>query len=288
MSAGCSDGTVVEAVLSARRAGRREVIRMGADPSGEVSCTGSIDVLIDPDPPEITAERAVATLLPDRPETPPRSRLLIAGGRLASGTLGSDDLDAELVLRVGELGDDAAASIVRAGPHLLLVERDRRPQLVIVGAGDIGVHLAKLASDVGYRVVVVDSRAAFATPERFPDAYIVRVGWVDELADEIGIDRGSAVVAIAHDPKQDDPAITVALRRGARYVGALGSRRAHAARLERLGGVGFTRDDLARIHAPIGLDLGATTSAEMAASILAELIRVRRRETSPNHVQDGL
>lgn len=179
---------------------------------------------------------------------------------------------------LAQLASDEPLAVVDIGPQRLLVERDARPRLVVVGAGDIGAHLAALAADVGYRVVVIDSRAAFATRDRFPEADKILVGWADELADAAGVDAESSVAAISHDPKQDDPAITVALKRGARYVGALGSRRAHAARLERLAPAGLAPDDLSRIHAPIGLDLGATGSAEIAVSILAELIRERRRD----------
>lgn len=287
VSAGCSDGEVVDAVLAARTARRREVIRIGSDKSGEGYCTGSIDVLIDPDPPAISATGITITVVPGPPEAPLSSRMSLEDGRLTGGTLGSPALDAELVARLAQLARDEPVAVVDIGLQRLLVERDARPRLVVVGAGDIGVHLAQLAADVGYQVVVIDARAAFATRDRFPEADKVLVGWTDELADEAGVDADSSVAAIAHDPKQDDPAITVALKRGARYVGALGSRRAHAARLVRLAPAGLAPDDLARIHAPIGLDLGATGSAEIAVSILAEVILERRRGTQPTHSEGG-
>ncbi|HWP62183.1 MAG TPA: XdhC family protein, partial [Candidatus Binatia bacterium] len=150
--------------------------------------------------------------------------------------------------------------------------------LVIVGAGEIAVYLVGLARTLDFRTVVIDARAAFLTEDRFPEADLLLLGWADELADAAGIDEWSVVVAIAHDARADDPALAVALRRGARYVGALGSRRTHAARIERLRARGLREAELARIHAPIGLDLGGRTPADIALGILAEIVAELNRE----------
>lgn len=129
--------------------------------------------------------------------------------------------------------------------------------------------------------MVVDPRSAFLTQERFRGADALLCGWPDELADTAGIGPRAHVVALAHDPKLDDPALVVALRRRARYVGALGGRRSHAARLARLRDTGVSDDELARIHAPVGLDLGAHRPPDIALGILAEIVaeanRVRGR-----------
>jgi xanthine dehydrogenase accessory factor len=122
---------------------------------------------------------------------------------------------------------------------------------------------------------VVDGRAAFATAERFPQADRLVVGWLDEVADEIGLDANDAVAVLAHDPKLDDPALAEAFRRSCRYVGALGSRKTQADRRERLRAMGVSDADIARLHGPIGLDLGGRAPAETALAILAEVVAER-------------
>lgn len=285
VSPGCVDGPVAEAVLAARRGVFREVIRYGVNEGQaadvEMSCGGVIHVLVEPDCPMTADPRgrvpvAVATVLPAERETPPRPRVSMDASGITSGTLGDPALDAVLAgIGTAAMGE-SGCRVTTVGPHELLLEVDAPARLVIVGAGEIGVHLARLAHDVGYHVTVVDSRSAFATRERFPDADELLVGWADELAGRAGIDAGAFVTAIAHDPKQDDPAILTALARGARYIGALGSRRTHATRLARLEADGSAAIDLARIHAPIGLDLGGRSAAELAVAILAEVVRERR------------
>ncbi len=149
------------------------------------------------------------------------------------------------------------------------------PRLVIVGAVHIAQALAPMARQTGYAVTVVDPRAAFATPERLPGV-MLRHDWPDEALAEIGLDRGTAVVFLTHDPKIDDPGLHRALRSDVFYIGALGSRRTHAKRVARLGDAGFTEAEIARIRAPIGLAIGAVSPAEIAVSILAEITAARR------------
>jgi xanthine dehydrogenase accessory factor len=126
-------------------------------------------------------------------------------------------------------------------------------------------------------ITVVDPRTAFATPDRFPDVSLL-TEWPEAILPSLGFDRYTALVALTHDPKIDDPAIITALRSQCFYIGALGSRKAHARRIERLTSAGFTEADLSRIHAPIGLDIGATSPAEIAVSILAEVVAAFRNE----------
>ena len=150
-------------------------------------------------------------------------------------------------------------------------------RLVAVGAVHISQALAPMARGLDLDVTVIDPRTAFASPERFPDVPVV-VEWPDEALPRIGgLDRYTALTCLTHDPKIDDPALVAGLRAECFYIGALGSRRTHAKRVERLEAAGFGADAIARIHAPIGLDIGAVSPAEIAVSILAELVADLRR-----------
>jgi len=144
------------------------------------------------------------------------------------------------------------------------------PRLVITGAVHISQALAPVARLVGYDVTIVDPRTAFASPERFPDVKLI-AQWPDEVLPGLGVDRYTAFAALTHDPKIDDPGLLHALGRECYYIGALGSKKTHARRLERLKAQGVTDDALARIHAPIGLAIGAVSPAEIAVSIMAEI-----------------
>jgi xanthine dehydrogenase accessory factor len=144
------------------------------------------------------------------------------------------------------------------------------PRIVAIGAVHISQALAPMAKLLGYDVIVVDPRTAFATPERFPDVRLI-AEWPDAALPPLNVDGYTAFVALTHDPKIDDPALTHALARECFYVGALGSRKTHARRLERLEAQGVGGDALARIHAPIGLPIGAVSPPEIALSIMGEI-----------------
>jgi xanthine dehydrogenase accessory factor len=143
-------------------------------------------------------------------------------------------------------------------------------RLVITGAVHISQALAPMARMLGYDVTIVDPRTAFASPERFPDVKVI-AQWPDEALPPLGVDRYTAFVALTHDPKIDDPALLHALSRDCFYVGALGSKKTHARRLERLKGQGVSEAALSRIHAPIGLAIGAVSPPEIAVSIMGEV-----------------
>ncbi|MCM2290167.1 MAG: XdhC family protein [Sulfuritalea sp.] len=149
------------------------------------------------------------------------------------------------------------------------------PRLLIVGAVHIAQALAPMAAAAGFEVVVIDPRGAFASAERFPDVQLSDE-WPDEALGRLGLDAATALVALSHDPKLDDPALELALPSALFYIGALGSRRTHGKRLERLRAAGLG-ELTGRIHSPIGLDLGGRSPAEIAVSILAEVIQVRYR-----------
>ena len=151
------------------------------------------------------------------------------------------------------------------------------PQLVITGAVHISQVLAPIAKLLGYDVTIVDPRTAFASVERFPDVKVI-AEWPDKALPPLGIDHYTAFVALTHDPKIDDPALVHALSRDCFYIGALGSRKTHARRLERLKQQGLSEADLARIHAPIGLTIGAVSPAEIAVAIMAQITERLRAE----------
>ena len=151
-------------------------------------------------------------------------------------------------------------------------------RLVITGAVHISQALAPMAQMLGYDVTIVDPRTAFASVERFPDVRVI-AEWPDAALPPLNIDRYTAFVALTHDPKIDDPALTHALARDCFYIGALGSRKTHGRRLERLKEQGVSNAALARIHSPIGLDIGAVSPAEIAVAILGE-ITGRLRKTA--------
>jgi len=151
------------------------------------------------------------------------------------------------------------------------------PQLVITGAVHISQVLAPIAKLLGYDVTIVDPRTAFASVERFPDVRVI-AEWPDQALPPLGIDHYTAFVALTHDPKIDDPALIHALSRDCFYIGALGSRKTHARRVDRLKQHGLTEADISRIHAPIGLDIGAVSPAEIAVAIMAQITERLREE----------
>lgn len=174
---------------------------------------------------------------------------------------------------------DRSAPVQIEGRDWFLEVHNPPLDLAIVGAVHIAQLLAPMALMAGYRVRVIDPRTAFATPKRFPDVTISH-DWPDEALQKAPLGPRSALVALTHDPKVDDPALSAALNSSCFYIGALGSKKTHAGRLERMKAHGFAVDALARIHGPIGLAIAARTPAEIAISILAEMTRDLR--TAPS------
>ncbi len=150
-------------------------------------------------------------------------------------------------------------------------------RILVIGAVHISQALAPMARIAGFDVTIVDPRTAFATPERFPGVEVLDV-WPDEALESRPLDRYTALVALTHDPKIDDPALDAGLRAECFYIGALGSKKTHAKRVERLRTAGFDEAAIARIHAPIGLDIGAVSPAEIAVSVLGEIVGELRRD----------
>ena len=196
---------------------------------------------------------------------------------------------AQRLVRERDFGADALAAIlqsqIRSGKSGIVEAEGGRyflelhlppPRMVITGAVHVSQALAPMAKMLAYDVAIVDPRTAFATPERFPDIRLL-AEWPDQALPKIGLDHWTAFVALTHDPKIDEPAIEAALKAGCFYVGALGSKKTHARRVEHLRARGLGDDLIARIHAPIGLSIGAASPAEIAVAILAEItLRLRR------------
>ena len=176
----------------------------------------------------------------------------------------------ERQLRSGKSGmveaDDTSYFLTVQAPH---------PRVVVTGAVHISQAMAPMARALDLDLVVIDPRTAFATPERFPEVTLL-AEWPEEAIGRIGLDAYTAFVALTHDPKIDDPGLVAALRSDCFYVGALGSRKTHGRRLERLTEAGFDETATDRIHAPIGLDIGAVSPAEIALAILAEIVQTLR------------
>jgi xanthine dehydrogenase accessory factor len=304
VSGGCVEGAAAEEIERARATGRARVIRYGISDEQAwdvgLACGGTIDVLVEPAVPSAAVAAATASLgagghgaavvtpLPgDSPpaefgqHTPgvgatPEPELVVHDDGRLEGTLGDRALDAALVDAAAEALRRGQSRTVELGGRSLFVEAfPVRPRLVVVGAVEVARSLVRLAKELGFETVVVDGRASFATPERFPDVDRLVVGWPDEIADEIGLGPNDAVAVLTHDVKFDEPAIIEALRRGCRYVGAVGSRKTQADRRQRLRDAGVTDAELARLRGPVGLDLGGRQPPETALAILAEVVAER-------------
>jgi xanthine dehydrogenase accessory factor len=200
--------------------------------------------------------------------------LVTAEGTL--GSLGEAALDERAAALARELlGGEESAVRQAAGRRLFIDVFAPQPRLLIIGAVDFAAALARAARQAGFRVTVVDPRERFATAERIPDADEVVVAWPQEYLAGAPPDDATYAAVLTHEPRFDDPTLEALLKSPVAYIGAMGSRRAHGERLERLRAAGFGDDDIARISGPIGLDIGAKTPEETAVSILAEVIAVR-------------
>ncbi len=199
---------------------------------------------------------------------------------------GTDRLFTERDAPEGALGEalraaflsGKSAAIEVEGRSLFVNVHVPPPRIVVIGAVHISQSLAVMAKLAGFDLTIIDPRTAFATPERFADVDLI-ADWPSDALAEKPLDAFTALVAVTHDPKIDDMPLAQALKTGCFYVGALGSRKTHAKRLDRLGDEGFSQTELARIAAPIGLDIGAATPAEIAVAILAQIIQALRRRS---------
>ena len=224
-------------------------------------------------------ERAVTASLAGRPSAiatnlKSGAQSLIEGAEI-TGNLQIDDLIQAGISRA--LADDKSTTLET--PHGPVFVEVFNPPLrcFIVGAVHIAQPLARMSAELGFRVTVIDPRTAFATDDRFPQIEL-STEWPDEALARLKPDKRSVIITLTHDPKLDDPALAEALKSAAFFIGALGSRKTHAARLKRLSELGFEQHDLDRIHGPVGLNIGAISPAEMAVSILGQVTSVLRAD----------
>jgi xanthine dehydrogenase accessory factor len=295
VSGGCVEVAVRDAALAVLASGEPRLLRFGiADELGltvGLSCGGEIEVFVEPAATaraafaalegHLRAERPVAAATAVRGGTV-GAKLLVLGDGATEQTLGDADLDRRVAADAVELLS-AERSATRTYPRpgvgedveVLVDVFPREPTLVVVGGSDTAIALSRIVRVLGFRVVVIDARGVYATRERFPEADEVVVRWPDEAIGAMRVDGSTYVVVLTHDPKLDEPALTAALATEARYVGAVGSRKTAADRARRLAARGLSAEQIARIHGPIGLDLGANTPQEVALSIAAEMVAAR-------------
>ncbi len=193
---------------------------------------------------------------------------------VAAESVDADPLGSELeaALRMGK-----SVTVAHEGQDYFLTVQAPAPRLALIGGVHISQALAPIARIAGLDVSIIDPRTAFATPDRFPDTPVV-AKWPDEALAETPLDRFTAICLLTHDPKIDDPALAIALKAECFYIGALGSRKTHGKRIERMRALGFDEAALSRIHAPIGLDIGAVSPAEIAVSIMGEIVASLRKK----------
>jgi xanthine dehydrogenase accessory factor len=281
VSGGCVEAEVITEAADVIATGKAQALEFGVEDSRAwsvgLACGGVIRIFVEPLAPEGRSPDGMLHRLISDVEARRKVALVtdLATGarRLAHAP---DDLGPELVPALEDafrLGKSTA--VQRSDGEIFINMFNPTIRLVIVGAVHVAQPLVQMARALGYDVLIVDPRSAFATEERFGDAAISRE-WPDEALPTIGMDGGTALIVLTHDPKIDDSALICALSSDAFYVGALGSKKTHAKRVERLLQAGVPRAELDRIHAPIGLDLGAQGAAEIAVSIIAEITAVYR------------
>lgn len=295
VSGGCVESAVVQEALAALAAGQPKLLTYGiADELAQsvgLACGGTIEVFVTPlatnTPPYHAFEQAVragqlaalATTLTG--PAPGAARCLRPDGA-SVGTLGHPHLDAVVMARAPDffttLQPARLVVTVDTDPVELFIDvQPPPPRLWIVGAVHIAAALVTFADTLGFRTIVIDPRAAFATPERFGHADELIPRWPQEVLTAANLDAAACVVVLTHDAKIDNPALVAALHSPARYIGALGARKTHAKRLAALKALGVDDAQLARIHAPIGLDIGARRPEEIALAIMAEIVAVMNR-----------
>ncbi len=300
VSGGCVEPAVIEEELLAIRTGRPKLLQFGITEEQNVeqiglACGGEIRVFVERLGETAALREAIKA---ERP---------IARATIVAGLAGIDRTGASLVVPeagapIGTLDDPAldegAATLARrrlargeSGTERLAAAGSEfevffavypaPPSLIVVGAGHIAIPLTRIARTLGYHVTVVDAREAFATRERFPEADQLLVEWPDEALGHIPLTPSTAVAVLTHDAKFDEPALKASLASPAGYVGAIGSRGTRRERDARLRAQGVTDEQLARLHGPIGLDIGARTPEEIALAIMAEIVATRHERPSP-------
>lgn len=296
VSAGCVEGAVIEEGLQALREGKPRLLSYGvADENAwqvGLACGGTIQVFVEPDWAlngiyaslkknlEARSPMAVVNVLNGPPEALNRKLIVYPDGHTEGDLAIHDETIVPKVLAL--LAQETGGVVELEDETSLFIEvYSLPPRLIIVGAVHFADPLVTIANAVGFDTILIDPRKAYATRERFPHAKEILVEWPQEALPRQLLNHSAYLVILTHDPKLDDPALQIGLTSGARYIGALGSKRTNQRRRERLLQAGLSEDQFNRLHAPIGLDIGGHTPGEIAVSIMAEIIQVRNQPSQP-------
>ncbi|SMP30306.1 XdhC family protein [Shimia sagamensis] len=269
VSGGCVEGAVMVEAMDAIESGKGTLLEFGISDGDAfavgLACGGTIKVLVEPVGTVLT-EDVLSQLVEARAAR--KAVAYIANAETGGGTLTSAGFADRFRMDRSGVEEDGRFVAIHNPPL----------RLVVVGAVHIAQALVPMARLAGFDPVIVDPRAAFGSEARFPGETVVEE-WPDEALQNIGVDARTALVLLTHDPKLDDPALHIALKSDVCYIGALGSKRTHAKRVERLQEAGYSDQTIARIHGPVGLDIGAASPSEIAVAILAEMLTVLRKST---------
>jgi xanthine dehydrogenase accessory factor len=293
VSGGCVDGDVYEVAREVLATGAAVARTYGISDADAfevgLTCGGIVEIMVTRPPADVIDPLlasilagepvALATVVGDRARLPPGGQVVVWPDRVG-GTFGAAPLDAAVAGDARGMLDRECAATHHYEPASVFVQSFApAPRMLLFGAVDVAAAVAMIGSFLGYRVTVCDARPVFATTARFPGADEVVVARPDRYLATIPVDAGTVICVFTHDAALDVPILLAALRSPAGYVGAMGSRRTHADRLERLRAAGLTDAELARLHSPIGLDIGGCTPRETAVSIVAEIVQARRGGT---------
>ena len=292
VSGGCVEGAVYDLAMECIASGTSVVQTYGVSDDDAfgvgLTCGGVIEILVEPSDgyqelpvlfDAIRAARPIAVAT-----VPGAGRHLVVGPDASSGTLGDAGLDVGVTAHARGMLAQGRTGVVHIGRHgeqrhdeltVFVQSFSPPPRMIVFGAIDFAGAVARIGKYLGYHVTVCDARPVFATPARFPDADEVVVAWPHHYLDDTVVDERTVLCVLTHDPKFDVPVLERALRTRAAYIGAMGSRRTHEDRIERLRAAGLDDAELARLSSPIGLDLGARTPEETAVAIAAEIIGLR-------------
>jgi xanthine dehydrogenase accessory factor len=277
VSGGCVEGALYAAAEETLASGKasRQTYGVSDDDAFEVglTCGGTIELLVQPDAAMTSLDavlRAIHDGSPVSVASVPDRQLVIWPDR-TEGTLGEHDLDHRVRLEASGMLAQGTTAVIEQ--EVFVQTYVSPPRMIVFGAIDFAGAVARIGRFLGYHVTVCDARGVFATQKRFPDAHELVVDWPHRYLASTKVDERTVLCVLTHDPKFDIPLLEVALDTPARYVGAMGSRRTHEDRLARLREIGVPYEKIARLRAPIGLDLGARTPEETAIAIAAEIIR---------------
>ncbi len=296
VSAGCVEGAVIQEAESVMSSGNPRLIEFGVadETAWEVglACGGKIKVFIEPgfslDSVYDTLKRNISkglpfvtlTFLEGSHEIINKKLLIQADGTSIGDLIVPEQAQTSLQTAMAYLENEKSGTVsLLDGYEVFLEAHPLPPKLIIIGAVHLSEPLITIAKSIGFETILIDPREAFATRERFPHVDHLLQQWPQDVLSDLELDKSAHIVVLTHDPKLDDPALLLSLKSRARYVGALGSRRTNRKRMERLQKAGLSEDQLSRLHAPIGLDLGGRSSSEIAVSIMAEIIQIRNTQS---------